>query len=63
MKPVGLAGLIAIFPLRQPAFCTAHLPANRLNGITSQGALDGVLTAQMESGERRWHVPNLILPF
>jgi hypothetical protein len=63
LQPGGLACLIAIFPRRQPAFCIAHLSAHSLNGITSQGALDGVLTAQTEGGERRWHVPDLIVPF
>jgi len=63
LQPGELVGLIALFPLRQPAFCTAHLPANSLHGITSQVALAGVLRAQMEGGERRWHVPDLLLPF
>jgi len=34
--------------LLQPTFCAAQLPADGLNGISSEGALHGVLTAQLQ---------------
>jgi hypothetical protein len=36
------------FNLLQPTCCAAQLPADRLNGIISEGALPGVLTAQLQ---------------
>jgi hypothetical protein len=54
LTPGGLAGLRALLPLREPAVGTAHLPAERLHGLPSQGALASVWTAPGEGSERRW---------
>src|SRR5215467_4576571 len=45
LRPGGFGGLIAILPLVQPTFGTAHLLADGLNGVAVQVALNRELTA------------------
>ena len=51
LKPIGLGDLRAILPLLPlipPTFCTAHLPADHLNGVTGPVTLKRLLTAPLE---------------
>jgi hypothetical protein len=51
-----------MFPRVSPACCTAHLPADRLHGSPSQGARDGVWTAQGEDREQDGHGTTMLWP-
>src|SRR5262249_42063445 len=44
-RPGRGGSLIAVLPLVQPTFGTAHLPAELLTGIAVQGALHGEVAA------------------
>jgi len=48
LRPGGFGGLIALLPLVQPTFGTAHLVADPLNGIAVQVALHGELAAVLK---------------
>ena len=48
LKPIGLSDLITLLPLIQPTFCTAHLPADHLNGVTGQVTLKRLLPAPLK---------------
>src|SRR5215468_583975 len=48
LRPGRCGSLIAVLPLVQPTFGTAHLPADLLNGIAVQVALHGELAAGLK---------------
>ena len=52
LRPGGVGGLITMLPLVQPTFCTAHLLADDLNGVSVEVALNRELTAVLKIGGR-----------